>query len=134
MGNEREGVQRGLIRIAKYGAIGAALFLSLTFAASALGGRRPELLLKSALLIKGLLCLSAFLCGSLCARRANERRILYALAGEWALLLICVICAFRFQNEHLLLSFGLNLLLCVFGAFAGTIAFGGNKRRRRRRE
>ena len=133
MGTEIKGTAQRIGKILLFGGAGALLFLMAALAAAAAAERSPALLSQSGVWMKALLFLTSALSGGLCARKAREKKLLYAAAGEWGMLLICLISALALHDGALRSSFGINLLLIFFGAFAGTIAFSGKKTRRRRR-
>ena len=83
--------------------------------------------------LTGKLCLmiAALFSGLLGARKAERKKMLYAAAGEWGLLLVILICSMVFGNRNGWVSILLDFIILLFGAFASALAAG--KRRNQRR-
>ncbi len=106
---------------AMFGTIGAMLFFGLLFLAAILGESNPIILAHDAWTAKICLFFSALICGSFAGKRAGQRKLLHALTAEGvvlAVLVLCVLC--RGNDDICFTSVLIDLLLLLFGAFAGT--------------
>ena len=78
---------------------------------------------------EGCLLVSAVLCGALCAGTGNGHRLMAALAGNGAVLVILLAlgCAMKVPmgGKELLT----DILILVFGSFAGALLTGNGRRR-----
>ncbi len=109
------------------GAIGAILFTIAAFILSLLLGRRPALTGHRWLMVRGLLLICAIISGVLGVYKTTHRRIVYALSGEISLIVLCLTVCVAARCPILSASCGIDLVLMLIGAFAGTI-LGGKKR------
>jgi hypothetical protein len=132
MEKQKEPCRGGIeLRSVVIGGFGAVLCLGLLLLAAALGERRQEIFVNGNLTAKVCLFLSALCCGWIAGGRAGQRKLLNALTAEMALLAILLLCALGCGNTLKLTSVLLDLLLMLFGAFAGTVRWGKRSVKRR---
>ena len=119
------------LRSVLFGVAGAVLFFGLLLLAAALSDTRSEIMALKRPIVKACLLLSAFVSGALAGGRAEQERLPHALIAQCALLPVLLISAAVKHSEIQMLSFFIDVLLMLFGAFAGTILM--KKRRHKRR-
>ena len=113
--------QGSYLRSALFGVVGVVLFLGLLLLAAALSDTRSEIMELKTPIVKACLLISAFVCGALAASKAEQAKLPQALIAEGALLVVLLISAAVKNSEIQILSFFIDVLLMLFGAFAGTI-------------
>ena len=101
------------------GAFAGAAYLLALFCVAVFLGKNHALAEKQALLVRVLFLLAAIASGISGARGADGGRILCALAGESALLLICIVSSAISGSKLLSGASAWNLALLLIGAFAG---------------
>ncbi len=117
----------GYLSAAIVGIFGATLFFGLLLLAAMLGENKPVIPAHGALSAKICLFLSALFCGFFAGKRAGQKKLLHALTAEGVLLLALLLCALSRGNDIHYTSVLIDLILLLFGAFAGT----GQRRRRK---
>ena len=132
MGN-REGAVTGkaCVRDLLCGLGGGALYLLLLFAAAIFSDRHTAIMDARTITVKVCLLLSAIVCGVLAGRGAEKGRALHGLLAQSVLLLILGASLILSDGAAGFLSLVIDLVIMLFGAFAGTI--GRRNRRRKRR-
>ena len=113
------------------GTAGALLFFGLLLLAAGISEGRPVILTHGDLTAKACLFLSALLCGLIAGRRAGQRRLLHALTAEGVILTVLMLCALGCENHIRFTSVLVDLLLLLFGAFAGTAQRRGRRVKQR---
>ena len=113
------------------GLFGVAAFIILLLIAASLsennhyisGGKIP--------IAKLALAVAAFLSGYLGCRGIQTEKLLHALAGETALLVLITICAVATETGCFNTSFLADIGIMLFGGFAGALPAGRRKTKRR---
>ena len=115
----------------RYGLVGIGLLLALLFASAFLADSYQEVYLRPTLTGKICFALSALTVGFLCAGKARKGRLIQALIGESVLLLGLLICIPAFGFHVNWISLIVDVVLMLFGAFAGSVLCVRPKRKRR---
>lgn len=112
--------QRNYLRSLLFGVMGAVLFLGLLLTAAILSGKRSEIMELRRPIVKACLLLSAFISGAMAGGRAEQGKLPHALISEGFLFLLLAVTAVVNNSEVPVLSFLIDVMLMLFGAFAGT--------------
>ncbi len=109
------------LRAALFGVVGVALFFGMLLFTAVLSDTRSEIMEMKRPIVKACLLLSAFVNGTLAGSKTEQQKLPHALIAEGALLLVLLISAAIKNTEIQIPSLIIDVLLMLFGAFAGTI-------------
>lgn len=131
MNKRKESNAAVYLRSVSLGAVGVVLFFALVLAAAGLGETETRIMEWKTPLTKAFLFIGAAACGMLAGRRAERGRLLHAFLSELPLLTALAVCVLSSASEPRFSSIAVDLLLLLFGAFAGTLLCGNRRIQRR---